>query len=511
MGFDKVKIRQICFLVLYAAVVILLLMYSSILFKGIGLGIRILTPILVGGAISFILNIPMKIIENKLFKWWDGKVAKVLKRPVSMILAIVFVLAVVVLVIRAVVPQFRETLTTLGKMVPMFWEDMLIWLNSLATDYPELKNLSSSLESFDWGSITTTVGGFLTNGVGTVLSSTLTVAGNIVSGITTGFISFIFAIYILSQKECLQRQAGDILDAYCRGKWNGRIKEVFSRLNKNFTNFICGQCLEAVIIALLFMVFMTIFQMPFVVMISTLIAFTSLIPIVGAFIGCGLGAFMIFIDNPMQALWFLVLFLVLQQLEGNLIYPKVVGNSVGLPPIWVLASVTVGGSLCGVLGMLVAIPLMSTLYSLLRDDVNQRLGKGNGRRRQERTPGKKREPRPQSAKRQDAKTQAAKQQNAKPQEAQKQETKQESPKQEVKKQEQKKNRNTQNKRNKQEKSENTETTVDSTTEELIARLVAEGEAKVLDELGEDPNKQEDAPKANKKKKYYYYRNKKRSR
>ena len=499
MGFDKVKIRQICFLVLYAAIVILLLMYSSVLFKGIGLGIRILTPILVGGAIAYILNIPMNIIENKLFKWWDGKVAKVLKRPVSMILAIVFVLAVVVLVVRAVVPQFRETLTTLGKRVPMFWEDMLVWLNSLATDYPELANLSSTLESysFDWGSITSTVGGFLTNGVGTVLSSTLTVAGNIVSGITTGFISFIFSIYILSQKEGLQRQAGDILDAYCRGKWNGRIKEVFSRLNKNFTNFICGQCLEAVIIALLFMVFMTIFQMPYVVMISTLIAFTSLIPIVGAFIGCGLGAFMIFIDNPMQALWFLVLFLVLQQLEGNLIYPKVVGNSVGLPPIWVLASVTIGGSLCGVLGMLVAIPVMSTLYSLLRDDVNHRLGKGNGRRRQERTPGKKREPRPQNAKKQEAPKQTVKQQNAKPQEAQKQEHKQ--------------NRNPRNKRNKQEKSESTETTVDSTTEELIARLVAEGEAKVLDELGEDPNKSEDAPKANKKKKYYYNRYKKRSR
>lgn len=485
MGFDKVKIRQICFLILYTAVVVLLLMYSNVLFNGIGVGIRILTPILVGGAIAFILNIPMNIIENKLFKWWNGKIAKALKRPVSMVLAILFVLAVVILVAKAVVPQFRETLITLGKKVPLFWEDMIVWLKGLAVDYPELANLSSRLESydFDWASITSSVGGFLTSGVGTVLSSTLVVAGSIVSGITTGFISFIFAIYILSQKECLQRQATNVLDAYCKGKSNGRIKEVLSRLHANFTNFICGQCLEAVIIALLFMVFMTIFQMPYVVMISTLIAFTSLIPIVGAFIGCGLGAFMIFIDNPIQALWFLVLFLVLQQLEGNLIYPKVVGNSVGLPPIWVLASVTVGGSLCGVLGMLVAIPLTSTLYSLLRDDVNHRLGKGNGRRRQERLRRKKNEPGLQNMK--------------------KQENKQQEPKQ--------KSRNTRNKRNNANKEKDTQDSVDSSTEELIARLVAEGEAKVLDELGEDPNKQEQPPKANKKKRYYYNRNKKRSR
>lgn len=496
MGFDKVKIRQICFLVLYVAGVILLLMYSNVLFKGIGLGIRILAPVLIGGAIAFILNIPMNILENKLLKKWNGKTAKTLKRPVCMILAILFVLAVIILVIRAVVPQFRETLITLGNKVPLFWEDMLVWLNSLTNDYPELTELSTRLQnySFDWSNITTTVGGFLTNGVGTVLSSTLTVAGSIVSGITTTFIAFIFSIYILSQKESLQRQANNIVDAYTKGKVNARIKEVVGRLYTNFTNFICGQCLEAVIIALLFMVFMTIFKMPYVVMISTLIAFTSLIPIVGAFIGCGLSAFMIFIDNPMQALWFLVLFLVLQQLEGNLIYPKVVGNSVGLPPIWVLASVTVGGSLCGVLGMLVAIPLTSTLYSLLRDDVNQRLGKGSGRKRQERTNNNKKEPKLQNAKQQAHRQQAVKQQEVKTQDDKTQTTK-----------------NVPNKRTKTNKVEKAVDADGNSTEDIIARLVAEGEAKVLDELGEDPNKQEQAPQQNKEKRYYYNRNKKRSR
>lgn len=526
MGFDKVKIRQICFLMLYAAGVILLLMYSNVLFSAIGIGIKILSPIIIGGAIAFILNIPMNIIENKLFKRWNGKISKVLKRPISMILAILFVLAVIILVLWAVVPQFRETLITLGKKVPEFWDETLVWINSLTSDYPELKKLSSQLESFsfDWGSITSTVGGFLTNGVGTVVSSTLTVAGNIVSGVTTGFIAFIFSIYILGQKECLQRQAVNILDAYTKEKMSSRVKEVFRRLHTNFTNFICGQCLEAVIIALLFIVFLTIFQMPYVMMISTLIAFTSLLPIIGGFIGCGLGAFMIFIDDPMKALWFLVLFLVLQQLEGNLIYPKVVGNSVGLPPIWVLASVTIGGSLCGIVGMLVAIPVMSTFYSLLRDDVNHRLGKGNGRRRQAHVSGRKTEPVQQKNKKQENRQQVIENRKAKVKENKAQESKvqegktpenktQESKQQESKPQEQNPNNNKPGSRRKNNsgKVEKAEDSVDNSTEELIARLVAEGEAKVLDELGEDPNQQEQVPKANKKKKYYYNRNKKRSR
>ena len=148
-----------------------------------------------------------------------------------------------------------------------------------------------------------------------------------------------------------------------------------SRLYSNFTNFICGQCLEAVILGTLFIITMSIFKMPYATTIGTLIAFTALIPIVGAFIGCFVGAFMILINNPTQALLFIILFLILQQIEGNLIYPKVVGNSVGLPSIWVLVAVSLGGSLFGIPGMLFFIPVVSTVYSLLRDDVNLRNGK----------------------------------------------------------------------------------------------------------------------------------------
>lgn len=387
MGFDKVKIKQTCFMFLYIAILILLIIYSKSLLAGIKLFLGILLPFIIGGVIAFILNIPMKGIEDKILKKWKGKFADKAKRPISMVLAIVFVFAIVALVVVAVVPQLRTTFETLGAKIEPFREKVLIWLRSLLVDYPELQEQIADLSKmeFNWESIISSVGGFLKNGVGNVLGSTITIAGNIIGGVVNALIAFIFAIYILVQKEKLQDQGSRIIDAYTKTKWNQCIREVLKRLHGNFTNFICGQCLEAVILGCLFIIFMTIFQMPYAVMIGTLIGFTSLIPIVGAFIGCGVGAFMILIDNPIQALWFVILFLIIQQLEGNLIYPKVVGNSVGLPSIWVLMSVTVGGSLFGVAGMLVFIPLMSTLYSLLRDDVNRRNGARPGRKNVERS------------------------------------------------------------------------------------------------------------------------------
>lgn len=374
MGFDKVKIKQVSLMILYTAVLVLLLIHSDVLFAGLKLVLSIFAPFLIGGAIAFILNIPMNGIEKKILKKWNGKIADKVKRPVSMVLAMIFVIAIVTLVIVAVVPQLKTTISTLGAKITPFVQNVVAWLESLTTDYPELATQIRELENmeFDWDAIINSVGSFLKNGVGNMVGSTFTVASSIIGGVTNIFIAFVFAIYILSQKEKLHNQVNRILDAYAPVKVNRGVREVCHRLHVNFSNFICGQCLESVILGVLFVIFMTIFRMPYAIMIGTLIAFTALIPIVGAFIGCGIGAFMILIDNPVQALWFVIMFLIIQQLEGNLIYPRVVGNSVGLPSIWVLMSVSVGGSLFGVGGMLIFIPLMSTLYSLLRDDVNRR-------------------------------------------------------------------------------------------------------------------------------------------
>ena len=213
------------------------------------------------------------------------------------------------------------------------------------------------------------------NGMTNFLSSTVTVAGSIIGEVMNFLIGFIFAIYILGQKEVLCNQGKRVLSAFCSRKVEAYVLKVFSIANRNFSNFISGQCTEAVILGFMFIIAMTIFRMPYALLVGVLIAFTALIPIVGAFIGCFVGAFLILVNNPIQAVWFVILFLVLQQLEGNLIYPKVVGNKVGLPSIWVLMAVSVGGSLFGVTGMLFFIPLVSTFYMLLRDAVNERNAK----------------------------------------------------------------------------------------------------------------------------------------
>ena len=381
MGFDKVKLKQICWLSLYIALILFALLHIETVVNGIGILFEILKPFIVGAMIAFILNIPMKGIEDRLLIGWSGKKRQNFKRPVSLIMSILFVAAVITLIIVAIVPQVKNTIATLGAKLPGFFDDVKKGLAELAVAYPALSEQLNEMATteFDWNSILSTVVDFLKSGVTDMVNSTVNVASGIIGGVTKTVIGFIFALYILVQKEKLHDQANRILKAYVPEKTAGRIREVCHRLYVNFTNFICGQCLEAVILGSLFIVVMTIFGMPYAIMIGALIAFTALIPIVGAFIGCFVGAFMILIDNPVKALWFVILFLILQQLEGNLIYPRVVGNSVGLPSIWVLASVSIGGSLMGVAGMLVFIPLMSTAYSLIRDDVNSRNARKTGR------------------------------------------------------------------------------------------------------------------------------------
>lgn len=374
MGFDKAKLKQICLLIAYTAVVILLAVYSSNVIAGVKTVISIFSPFIIGGVIAFILNLPMNRIEKKWFKKWNGKWADKLKRPISMILSILFVIAILGLVVLAVVPQLKDTIVSLSERIPVFMNRTLSQLEKLLQDNPELLKELEQLENIkiDWSGVTEKTGSILSSGLQNVVTSTVHVAGSILSGIANGLIAFVFALYILSQKEKLEKQGTQLLKAYLPKKVYAYTKEVLCRLYTNFSSFICGQCLEAVILGVLFVIAMTIFGMPYAVMVGTLIAFTALIPIVGAFIGCGIGAFMILLEDPKKALWFIVMFLILQQIEGNLIYPKVVGNSVGLPSIWVLMAVSVGGSLFGVAGMLVFIPLTSTIYSLLRDDVKVR-------------------------------------------------------------------------------------------------------------------------------------------
>lgn len=374
MEFSKEKLKQIRNLMLFAAFLVLVIIYSEKVFLGTTFLIGILKPFIYGGAVAFVLNILMKFIEEKLLGRWRGKAAKKLKRPISMILSLLLITLLLAVVIGMVLPQIASTAAEIGKKIPTFMERAISEFEQLTKNDPIIAARLKELEEIEinWDDIIENIIHFLKNGAGDMLNSTFSVAGNIISGIVNGVISFVFALYILAQKERLEGQGKRIISAYLPVRVGERIEEICSLLYKNFSSFITGQCLEAVILGAMFVISMTICGMPYALLVGVLISVTALIPIVGAFIGCAVGAFLILIDNPLQALWFIILFLVLQQIEGNLIYPRVVGNSVGLPSIWVLMAVSVGGSLFGVVGMLMFIPLMSTCYALLKESVDKR-------------------------------------------------------------------------------------------------------------------------------------------
>ena len=332
-------------------------------------------PFALGGAIAFILNVPMTALEHWLFpeeKMGKSKLKRKLARPLSMILAILLVIGVIALVIFVVLPELGTTVVGLGASVEAFLPKAQEWLEDIFQNNEQIVAWIEGLE-LNWEKAVETAWNFFRSGAGSVLSSTMTVAKTIISAVTNFFIGFVFACYVLLQKEKLGEQSRKLLRAIFPKKQVEYILHVCSLSHRTFSSFITGQCMEAVILGAMFFVAMSILRFPYALLVGVLVAFTALIPIFGAFIGCVVGAFLILMVSPAQALGFIVLFQVLQQIEGNLIYPRVVGNSVGLPAIWVLVAVTVGGNLMGILGMLIFIPIVSVLYALLREWMYGRL------------------------------------------------------------------------------------------------------------------------------------------
>ncbi|MBP3603166.1 MAG: AI-2E family transporter [Lachnospiraceae bacterium] len=389
MNLNRKDVKKIRGLILFTAVVILALIKFDLLWEAFVFCIQIVKPFILGAAIAFVINLPMRFFENKFFSGEKAKpktkrVLDKLKRPVSMVMSYVVVLLVIALVMITVIPQIAATIKVLAKEIPVFLENTINYLEVMLAANPEVVGYLSSIEipQIDWQKTIQDIFGFLQNGMGNVLTSTFSVASNIASGAVNFFIAVVFSVYVLSQKEKLGNQFGRVVKAYTKPAVYEWCMKVAGLLYRNFSHFITGQCTEAVILGAMFIVVMAIFRFPFAIMIGVLIAFTALIPVVGAFIGCFIGAFLILVDSPTKALGFLILFLILQQVEGNLIYPHVVGNSVGLPSMWVLAAVTIGGSLMGVVGMLIFIPLLSTVYLLLKEDVNQRNNQKDGKDRE---------------------------------------------------------------------------------------------------------------------------------
>jgi predicted PurR-regulated permease PerM len=329
-----------------------------------------ISPFLLGGVMAFILNVPMRRIEQLLPVKEESRI----RRPLSLCLTLVFVIGVLLLVIFVVMPQLFETVLSLQNSIPAFLTGLKEEAERLFAQNPEIADYISGIQ-IDWKSFLEKVVGFLSEGAGTVLSSTFSAALSIISGMTTFIIALVFAIYILLQKETLSRQIQKLMRAFLPEEITLRTLEVLTLVSDTFSHFLAGQCLEAVILGSMFFLTLSVFRLPYGLLIGVLIAFTALIPMFGAFIGCAIGAFLMLMVKPLDAVIFLIIFFVLQQVEGNFIYPHVVGSSVGLPSIWVLVAVTIGGSAMGIVGMLVFIPLCSVVYAILRGIVNERLEK----------------------------------------------------------------------------------------------------------------------------------------
>lgn len=334
--------------------------------------VGVLTPFLLGGAIAFVLNVPMKFVEGHISRLISGK--KMLVRFLSMLLAFALAFGVIIFVIMTVIPELINTITALNKGFPAFIDSLDHWVRGLNSTYPEITDYIASIE-LNWSKLSETALNVLQSSVTNVLNSTWGVATSVIGGLTTTFLGLVFSMYILAQKEKLGKQFKKLLLAYLPKKRVAQITGVGKLTHKTFSGFIAGQCTEAVIFGLLCYLGMLIFRFPYALSVSVLIGFTTLIPVLGAFLGTALGAILILVTNPIQAFWFVVMIIVLQQIDENLIYPRVVGSSVGLPGLWVMVAVTLGGSIMGVLGMLIFVPMVSVLYALLRSSVNIRLGK----------------------------------------------------------------------------------------------------------------------------------------
>lgn len=360
--------KNIILIITYIALIIFVLVNFEKILSILGYIINIFSPFIFGAIVAFVLNVLVNFIERKLFGKVKKKTWLKIKRPLSITISVVLVIFIIVFIMNLLIPQLKNSVSLFTDSLPTYKEDIINIMNKFNLEETTIKKVSDYLDNF--GRVITD---YIKGNSKDVITVTTEVATSLIAIISKAVIAIVFAIYIIAQKETLKRQFNKLMSAYLKPRTVNRINKYASMANTTFSNFVTGQCLEALIFGSLCFLGMLILRLPYATTIAVLLGFTALIPVFGAFIGTFLGAFLILMISPIKAIMFVVFILVLQQIEGNLIYPKVVGKSVGLPGIWVLLSVTIGASVGGILGMLIATPLCSLLYILLRQAVNDRI------------------------------------------------------------------------------------------------------------------------------------------
>ena len=374
MDLEKNK-KTIMQLILFTIIVIFAFINISYLWTFIKYIIDIFMPFIIGAMMAFVLNVLLNVVENKLFKKLNKKNTKTwkkLKRPVSLVTTFIIIIAIIALILGLIIPQLKNTVELFTENFDSYKTQSVELLEKVGIEKKTINKLNNNIENIQEEATK-----YISKNSDKIMQTTVGVATTVAGTVATIVLGIVFAIYILLKKEDLTRQFKKLARAYLPEKRQTTLKEISTLSNKTFGNFVSGQCIEALIIGLLCFIGMLILQIPYAPTIAVLVGFKALIPVFGAFIGTAIGAFLILMVDPTKALVFVIFIIILQQLEGNLIYPKVVGNSVGLPGIWVMVAVTVGASIGGILGMLLSVPVCSILYSILRTDVNNRIDQKN--------------------------------------------------------------------------------------------------------------------------------------
>ena len=392
---DKKYLKRYIIIAVIAIISCLIVKNFAFFGKILSMGAKSLYPLALGAVIAYIINIIMRWYETKFFPQSEKKFVSVIRRPVCLVLSLLSAAAILALVLNIIIPEIINAVKLITTKVPPLYNDCKVYILKKLSEYPELQQQANEMfnefdvKELDWTSVTENISYFVQHGVIGIISSALGLVSTVAGYVTNYIIAFIFAIYLLLRKDKLLNDVNRIQKAYFSERFNTILNHVCKTGHESFRNFFVGQFVEAIILGSLCFIGMTILKLPYAAMSGTLVGVTALIPIVGAFIGAGISAFIIMTENPMQAVIFLIFLIILQQFEGNIIYPKVVGDSIGLPGIWVLAAVTVGGGLFGIGGMLVGVPLAATMYKLSFDVLEareKRLGIASPARETEKKP-----------------------------------------------------------------------------------------------------------------------------
>lgn len=368
MELSKKTVKRILLIITFTVVLIWGIYNHKLLLNYLGSVYALIRPFVIGLCMAYVVNVIMRPIERmwmKALSKCKGQWVKKLKRPICLLLSILLIIGIILAVVFLIMPELSDSVASLVSMIPAYADEIEGWWDALSA---RLDKYGVDLPKFSFEP--DKLIDFLKDGGTAVINTTLSATTSIVTAVINFVLALVFSVYVLAQKETLKRQSEKVLARIMKPERKKKLLALLALVNRTFTNFITGQLTEAVIIGALCFIGMAIFSMPYAPAISVLVGFTALIPVFGAFIGTAIGAFLILLVKPIQALWFIVFIIVLQQFEGNLIYPKVVGKSVGLPGIWVLVAVTIGGNAMGVIGMLISVPLCSVLYVLARNAVN---------------------------------------------------------------------------------------------------------------------------------------------